>query len=95
MTEPSHAFEKLPHWPRWLNQRLAAAYVGVSAGKFRTEYLAGVWPDPKRGCLWDRQLLDLHSDRLSGLRSATFEDLGYSQDPGYFNRRIKAAYGDE
>ena len=95
MTKP--ALDKLPHWPRWLNQRDAAAYVGVSAGTFRTEYLAGVWPGPGRRLnLWDRKLLDATSDRLSDLSSgATIEDAGQSRDPGYIKRRLEAAYGNE
>lgn len=37
-------------WPRGLNWERAAAYVGVSPGKFRGEVEAGLWPKPeKRG----------------------------------------------
>ncbi len=96
MSERSHVLEKLPHWPRWLNQRGAAAYLGVSPGTFRTEYLAGVWPDPMRGRLWDRKALDAASDRLSDLSTAaTIEDVRQSKDPGYIKRRLEAAYGDQ
>ena len=97
MSERSHALENLPHWPRWLNQRGAAAYLGVSAGTFRTEIKHGVWPGPGRRLnLWDRKALDAASDRLSDLSTAaTIEDVRQSKDPGYIKRRLEAAYGDE
>ena len=96
MSKPGPTLEKLPYWPRWLNQRHAAVYLGVSAGTFRTEYLASVWPGPGRRCLWDRRALDATSDRLSNLSAGTAdEENGYGRDPGYIKRRIAAAYGDE
>ena len=97
MTNPKPPFEKLPHWPRWLNQQQAAVYLGVSPATFRTEIKHGVWPGPGRRLnLWDRKALDAASDRLSDLSTAaTIEDVRQSKDPGYIKRRLEAAYGDE
>jgi hypothetical protein len=61
---------ELPHWPRWLNRSLAAAYVGVSPDLFEIEVSASIWPQPRlRGLgvrrplkTWDRAALDLASD---------------------------------
>ena len=60
----------LPYWPRCLSRDQAAAYVGVSPGKFDQEVEAGIWPPGEhRGgrVLWDRTLLDMAQDRRSGL----------------------------
>lgn len=100
MTDPAPALDKLPNWPRWLNQRQAAAYVGVSVGTFAKELAKGTWPAPGRASgrwrLWDRLLLDATSDRISNLSTGT-QDLenGYGRDPDYIKRRLEAAYGDE
>ncbi len=101
MTEPKPTIDKLPNWPRWLNQQQAAAYVGVAVGTFASEQRAGVWPAPGRDYglrrkLWDRRLLDAASDRLSNLSTGTEdEENGYGRDPGYIRRQLEAAYGDE
>lgn len=63
--------ERLPGWPRWLIEELAAAYVGLGIDAFRQEVDAGVWPKPRKGGrgggrnVWDRNLLDQASDELS------------------------------
>lgn len=64
---------RLPE-PRWLTAALAAAYLGTGREDFLAEVEAGVWPGPARsttnaGPLWDRKVLDLASDQLSGLDS--------------------------
>ena len=48
-------------WPRGLSWEQAAAYAGVSPGKFRGEVKAGLWPEPeKRGSrnVFDRHRID-------------------------------------
>ena len=97
MTDLKPAFES---WPRWLNQRQAAAYVGVSVGTFAKERRKGIWPAPGRASgrwqLWDRLALDAASNRLSGFSAgAPLDDVGQSRDPGYFKRRLAKVYGDE
>ncbi|CCC96863.1 hypothetical protein [Azospirillum baldaniorum] len=60
----------LPDWPRCLSRDQAAAYVGVSPGKFDQEVADGIWPSGEtRGgrILWDRVLLDKWQDERSGL----------------------------
>jgi hypothetical protein len=60
----------LPFWPRCLSRDQAAAYVGVSPGKFDEEVASGVWPSGERRggrVLWDRALLDMAQDARSGL----------------------------
>jgi len=75
MPDGARDFSRLPGWPRWLSRELAAAYVGVSATLFDQEVAAGKWPaGERRGAkggrvTWDRQALDLRSDRQSGLSS--------------------------
>ena len=100
MSEPKPALEKMPHWPLWLNQFQAAAYLGISTGTFSSEIKRGVWPDgsvpDRRFRLWDRRLLEAASSRLSGFSTGTGnEENGYGRDPDYIKRRIKAAFGDE
>ena len=104
MTDPAPALENLPNWPRWLNARWAAAYLGVSTGTFHKEQEEGLWPGPGRGKgkgkgkwrLWDRCLLDIFSNRLSKISTETGnEENGYGRDPGYIKRRLEAAYGNE
>ena len=99
MSKPKPTLEKLPHWPRWLNQCQAAAYVGVSAVTFKKEQQQGLWPAPGRASgkwqLWDRMLLDAASDRLSGLSTgANAEGVVYRPGPNYFDRRL-ARHGSE
>ena len=99
MTKPMPALEKMPHWPRWLNQQQAAAYLGMSVGPFASEQRAGVWPGPRRvrdgqHKLWDRWLLDIYSSRLSNISTETIEeDIADGRDPGYINRRVDEIYG--
>ncbi len=67
-------------WPRWLDAKEAAEYVGVSRGRFPTEVQAGTWPQPVRRStrvvLWDRQRLDEESDRMSkGITYLSGDDL--------------------
>ena len=101
MTDRRPAFENLPNWPRLLNQQQAAAYLSVSTGTFVSELRAGIWPAPlqmprPRRKVWDIKALDAAVDRLSGFSSGTLlEEVGTSQDPGYFKRRLEAVYGDE
>ena len=48
-------------WPRGLSVLQAAAYAGVSPGKFQAEVKAGLWPKPEtRGGrkIWDRRAID-------------------------------------
>ena len=56
-------------WPRWLDAKEAAEYVGVRRARFLTEVKAGIWPKPvyrsTRVVRWDRLALDKASDRLS------------------------------
>lgn len=59
----------LPEWPRGMNVELAAAYVGLSPGTFRSGVEAGMWPEPMRigkRTIWDRARLDEAVDKLSG-----------------------------
>jgi hypothetical protein len=71
MTEPRFKPSERPGWPRWLNEKLAAAYLGVGVTLFLQEAAAGKWPRAERrgakgGLLtWDRHLLDHASDELS------------------------------
>ena len=100
MSDLKLAFETLPHWPLWLNQRQAAAYLGISTGTFRSEIKRGVWPDgsvsDRRFRLWDRRLLEAASNRLSGFSTGTpDEENSPGRDPGYIKRMIEAAYADE
>lgn len=64
---------------RWLSEGEAAAYVGVPLNEFLEEVEAGIWPKPGRQTpsrtLWDRKLLDLTSDRMSGLEQPNPADL--------------------
>ncbi|MCQ8279920.1 DNA-binding protein [Acetobacteraceae bacterium KSS8] len=63
--------------PRYFSARQAAAYLGVGIDTFRREVERGWWPKPlRRGgaqglATWDRRLLDIHADRLSGLEATT------------------------
>ena len=61
--------DNLPSWPRWLNQELAAAYLGRTVRKFLKE-VGKKWPLPgdKQGkdFYWDRLALDRASDLISG-----------------------------
>ena len=61
---------EMPAWPRYLSRDEAAAYVGVSVGKFDAEVQTGIWPAPmRRGSrvTWDRFALDRMADAHSGL----------------------------
>ena len=66
-----------------------------------SELRAGIWPAPlqmprPRRKVWDIKALDAAVDRLSGFSSGTLlEEVGTSQDPGYFKRRLEEVYGDE
>ena len=92
MSDLKPTLDKLPNWPRWLNQRQAAAYVGVSTGTFKKEHEAGLWPAPGRAAgrwqLWDRVLLDAASDRLSGLTTAPGDPDDGPQPKNYFDERL-------
>lgn len=73
--------ERLPGWPRWLTEDLAAAYVGVGLSLFREEVKAGKWPPARQrgakgGLLtWDREALDRASDEGSNPFEETKEQL--------------------
>ena len=101
MSEPMPSLEKLPHWPRGLNQQRAAAYLGISTGTFAKEQRAGVWPEPvliagRRRKIWNRKALDAAFDRLSGFSTGTSdEESRNGRDPDYIKRRIAAAFEDE
>ena len=59
MTRPAHM--PFGAWPRGLSVLQAAAYAGVSPGKFQAEVKAGLWPKPEtRGGrkIWDRRAID-------------------------------------
>jgi predicted DNA-binding transcriptional regulator AlpA len=58
-------------WPRLLDEREAAAYLGISASKFRDGWRAtpARYPEPIRdggNVLWDTKALDAHVDALAG-----------------------------
>ena len=64
MTRPAHM--PFGAWPRGLSVLQAAAYAGVSPGKFQAEVKAGLWPKPEtRGGrkIWDRCAIDEAWDR--------------------------------
>jgi hypothetical protein len=79
MTEPRLKTADLRGWPRWLSEKLAAAYLGVGVSLFRQEVAAGKWPRAERrgskgGLLtWDRHLLDRASDEFSNPSRAAKE----------------------
>ena len=59
---------RMPHgaWPRGLNCKQAATYVGVSPNTFLTEVKKGLWPKPEeRGHrkIFDRYRMDEAWDR--------------------------------
>jgi predicted DNA-binding transcriptional regulator AlpA len=60
----------LPGWPRGLREEMAADYVGLSKGTFRTEVGAGRAPAPIRitpgRIIWLRDALDKWLDDLAG-----------------------------
>lgn len=74
MTQPRRTLADLPDWPRWMDARTAADYVGAGYTRFMREVERGIWPQPDLGrgrpARWDRKLLDLASDRRSALDSA-------------------------
>ena len=56
--------------PRGLSLEEAAAYVGLSPGRFLVDVEAGRYPPPTRHGkrqVWDRRALDRAMDTLSGL----------------------------
>lgn len=66
-------------WPRRLDEREAAAYLGISLSKFRVGWQAKVprYPQPTRdggNVLWDIKVLDAHVDAESGF-TATLPQL--------------------
>jgi hypothetical protein len=70
MTASLESIANCPDWPRWLSREQAAQYVGRSVNQFMSEVDAGLWCKPKssgRRVLFDRKLLDLASDRQSGI----------------------------
>lgn len=79
MTDKKLAPDELPYWPRRLSRDLAAAYVGVSPGKFDAGVIDGTWPqaieDGGRR-LWDRLMLDAAVDRQSGRSPNTQAESG-------------------
>lgn len=73
MTASLESIANCPDWPRWLSREQAAQYVGRSVNQFMAEVDADLWPRPKtsgRRVLFDRKLLDLASDRQSGIADA-------------------------
>lgn len=76
MSRRSLPVEKLPAWPRFMSELLAAAYLGVSPAIFTHEVRLGIWPPPRRRGLkdglktWDRNQLDAVADRDAGLISS-------------------------
>jgi hypothetical protein len=71
MTAKLIDIKNCPDWPRWLSREQSAVYVGVSVNSFMEEVEKGIWPRPeKRGgrLTWDRKMLDVASDQLSGLK---------------------------
>jgi hypothetical protein len=56
--------------PRLLGQAAAATYFSISERTFEKQWRAGGMPEPHRigrRLVWDRKLLDLWVDELSGL----------------------------
>ena len=101
MTSTKFAFEKLPYWPRALNQQQAAAYLGVSVATFAKQQRAGAWPAPVQvlGCgrkLWNRKALAAAFDRISGLSTGTpDEENSHGRDRDSIKRRIDEFFGDQ
>lgn len=54
---------RLPYWPRLMGAEMAARYLGVSAGTFRTLNIRS--GHIGRRVVWDRVDLDRYADRLS------------------------------
>lgn len=71
---PTASLQPFPVWSvRLLSQAAAAAYIGVSERTFEKHWRAGAMPKPHRigrRLLWDRKLLDLWVDELSGILPA-------------------------
>ena len=56
--------------PRLLSSKTAAIYMGISPRAFETLWRSGRLPTPirlGRRVLWDRKVLDLFVDQLSGV----------------------------
>ena len=67
----------MPTWPRRMQADLAAAYCGVSVGKFLSGVRAGKYPQATKdggNKLWDIRRLDEALDKLSGLDSPSGKD---------------------
>jgi predicted DNA-binding transcriptional regulator AlpA len=61
--------EQLPGWPRGLSRKLAASYIGVSAGLFDEMVRDGRMPRAthiNRRLVWDIRLIDRAFESLSG-----------------------------
>lgn len=64
-------------WPRMMRRDIAAAYCGVSLGRFLKEVGLGIWPaaedflDPPR---WDRFKIDAAVDARNGKSAPSEED---------------------
>lgn len=59
-----------PPEPRFFDQPTAAAYLGISERLFENHWRAFNLPQPRkigRRCLWDRKLLDMWADDVSGI----------------------------
>ena len=60
--------------PRLLNSKTAAIYIGISPRAFETLWRSGRVPAPirlGRRVLWDRKVLDIFVDQLSGVGAFT------------------------
>ncbi len=65
------ALSDLPDWPRMMDARTAAAYLGVSETVLTGRANSGYYPAPMRdGTMvrWDRHILDRWLDGRSGLQ---------------------------
>src|SRR4051812_47338686 len=66
LTMKSIEFMNLPYWPRRMQVRFAAAYIGISPSKFLRDVIAGRLPRPFKdggNRLWYREDLDAVLDR--------------------------------
>ena len=93
MTARKTDISGLPDWPRGLSLEQAAAYVGVSPGKFKEEVAEGLWPKPwKRGrrLIWDRMALDKVFDQRSKLTARSGADIVRERERRHGNGEVDA-----
>ena len=75
--------------PRVLNREQAAGYVGLSVSAFMAGVKINMWPAPihlsQHRIGWDRKVLDIYIDRLSGLAVSDPLEDDYNEWDEVFN----------